>query len=268
MSRGRLAVKARTMLSDEQWKTIAPLLPGKKNDPGRTGLNNRMSLEGMLWIVRTGTPWRDLPARFGKWNSVHRRFRRWARSGVFQKAFAGLGKRDLRTIMVDGSFAKLHQHGAGARRNGLTPRESSAKQNIGRSRGGLTTKVIAVIDAVGRPVRFTFHPGNRHEGPLLLDAIEGLDIGELIADKAYDSKRLRSALASRGITVNIPSTSRRTEPFWHDPARYAKRHLVENLFADLKQFRGVATRYCKLTNSYSALVHLAAWVLDTRPSRR
>ena len=94
-----------------------PVLPGRTSDPGRSGNNNRMSLEGMIWITRTGAPWRDLPKEFGNWNTVHRRFRRWAQSGVFQRIFdVVLEDLDLRAVMVDGTFAKVHQHGAGAKK--------------------------------------------------------------------------------------------------------------------------------------------------------
>ena len=76
----------RTVLTDAQWERIAPLLPGKKGDPGRSGDDNRRSLEGILWIVRTGAPWRDLPDVFGNWFTVWKRFRRWALKGVLEKS--------------------------------------------------------------------------------------------------------------------------------------------------------------------------------------
>jgi transposase len=78
------------VLSEEQWERVAPLLPGKEGDPGRSGDNNRMFIEGVLWIVRTGAPWRDLPNCFGNWFSVWKRFRRWALKGVFERVFKEL----------------------------------------------------------------------------------------------------------------------------------------------------------------------------------
>ena len=82
----------RDLLNDEQWKRIAPLLPGKKGDPGRSGKDNRLFLEAVLWLVRAGAPWRDLPPRFGKWGSVWKRFRRWAKKGVFERIFNALSE--------------------------------------------------------------------------------------------------------------------------------------------------------------------------------
>jgi transposase len=106
----------RLMLKDEQWGRIAPLVPGKKGDPGRSGEDNRLFLEGVLWIARTGSPWRDLPAYFGKWVSVWKRFRRWALKGVFEKIFKVLsGDPDFEYAMIDGTIIKVHRHGTGAK---------------------------------------------------------------------------------------------------------------------------------------------------------
>ena len=115
----------RTVLTDAQWERIAPLLPGKKGDPGRSGEDNRRSLEGILWIVRTGAPWRDLPDVFGNWFTVWKRFRRWALKGVFEKVFNILsGEPDMEYALIDGTIVKVHRHGAGAK-GGLKIRPSA-----------------------------------------------------------------------------------------------------------------------------------------------
>ena len=115
---------ARRVLTDRQWKMIAPLLPGKTQDPGRTGQSNRLTIEGILWIPRTGAPWRDLPVEFGKWGTVYQRFNGWTKKGFFDRIFeATEGELDLRAVQVDGSFAKVHQHGTGA------PKEDARRDN-------------------------------------------------------------------------------------------------------------------------------------------
>jgi transposase len=115
----------RSVLSDEQWERVAPLLPGKLGDPGRSGADNRLFLAGVLWIVRTGSPWRDLHERFGHWNSVFRRFRRWARKGVFETVFKSLsGDPDFEYAIIDGTIVRVHQHRTGAK-GGLTIRRSA-----------------------------------------------------------------------------------------------------------------------------------------------
>ncbi len=104
------------ILNDEQWKRIAPILPGKVGDPGRSGNDNRRFLEGVLWIARTGSPWRDLPDDFGNWFSVWKRFRRWALKGVFKKIFKSLsGDPDFEYAMIDGTIIKVHRHGTDAK---------------------------------------------------------------------------------------------------------------------------------------------------------
>ena len=115
----------RDLLSDAQWERMAPLLPGKDGDPGRSGRDNRLFVEAVLWLVRAGAPWRDLPPRFGKWETVWKRFRRWARRGVFERMFEALsGDPDFEYALIDGTIVKVHRHGTGAR-GGLTIRPSA-----------------------------------------------------------------------------------------------------------------------------------------------
>ena len=117
----------RTVLSDAQWDRLAPVLPGKDGDPGRSGTDNRLFVEAVLWVARTGAPWRDLPSAFGNWNSVFRRFRRWAQKGVFDLIFKALsGDPDFEYVMIDGTIIRVHQHGAGAR-GGLKIRPSAGR---------------------------------------------------------------------------------------------------------------------------------------------
>ena len=116
----------RLILSDEQWERVAPHLPGKVGDPGRSAADNRMFLEAVLWVARVGGPWRDLPQAFGNWNSVFQRFRRWALKGVFDRLFKVLsGDPDFEYALIDGTIVRVHQHGTGAK-EGLKIRPSGA----------------------------------------------------------------------------------------------------------------------------------------------
>jgi transposase len=106
----------RSVLRNDQWERIAPLLPGKVEDPGRSGADNRLFVEAVLWIVRVGAPWRDLPEVFGNWNSIFQRFRRWVRSGAFDQIFEALSDDvDFEYVIVDGTIVRVHQHGIGAK---------------------------------------------------------------------------------------------------------------------------------------------------------
>ena len=117
----------RAKLTNAQWQRLEPLLPGKTTDPGRTGFDHRKTVEGILWIARTGAPWRDLPPYFGKWNTIHRRFRRWVQSGGFDRLLNALrDDLDGQIVMVDGTFVKVHQHGAGPEKRDA-PRRKAGK---------------------------------------------------------------------------------------------------------------------------------------------
>ena len=120
----------RYVLRDDQWECVAPVLPGKVGDPGRSGDDNRRFLEAVLWIARTGAPWRDLHADFGNWNSVYKRFRRWALKGVFEKIFERLSADpDFEYAIIDATIVRVHQHGSGAK-GGLRLRPSAARAGV------------------------------------------------------------------------------------------------------------------------------------------
>ena len=240
----------RSILSDEQFERVAPHLPGKVGDPGRTA-NNRLFLEAVFWIARTGAPWRDLGPRFGLWNSFYRRFRRWAEKGVFESLFKLLSPDpDFEYAIIDGTIVRVHQHGTGAR-------GGTQNQAIGRSRGGLTTKIVALVDALGNLTRFLLLPGQRHDSIGVAPLIEGIDFEALLADKAFDIDWTRAELDSRGAMAVIPPKADRVRSIPCDFAMYEWRHLVENFFCDLKQFRRIATRYEKTDTSFAAMIHLA-----------
>ena len=120
-------VEERFVLTDDVWVRLEPHLPGKQGDAGATGKDNRLFLEAVLWRVRTGSPWRDLPADFGNWNSVFRRFRRWAKDGVFERIFKEIsGISDFEYAMIDGTIVQVHQKASGAK-GGLKIKPSGAR---------------------------------------------------------------------------------------------------------------------------------------------
>lgn len=117
----------RLVLSDAQWERVAPVLSGKVGDPGRSGADNRLFLEAVLWIARTGAPWRDLPEPLGHWNSAFKRFRRWVEKDVFAGLFGALSADpDFEYALIDGTIIRVHQHGVGAK-GGLAARPSAAR---------------------------------------------------------------------------------------------------------------------------------------------
>jgi len=119
---------ARRMLSDAQWARIEPLLPARPGTPGGHGADDRLFVEAVLWVARTGAPWRDLPPEFGPWNSVYRRFARWSDAGVWQEVFGVLAhaRANMRHAAIDSTIVRAHQHAAGARKGGRQAKRSGA----------------------------------------------------------------------------------------------------------------------------------------------
>ena len=113
----------RLILTDGQWAKMEPFALGKPSDPGRTGGDNRLFLEAVLWIARTGSPWRDLPPWLGKWNTVFKRFRDWVKADVFNRMFEAVSDDpDMEYAMVDATIVKVHRHGQGAKWDRAPPR--------------------------------------------------------------------------------------------------------------------------------------------------
>ena len=128
-------------LTNEQWERLAPLLPPQKPATGKPAHDHRTILNGILWKVRTGAPWRDLPERYGPWSTVHSRFRRWRLAGVWDRVFAAVqrqadaaGQVDWSVNFVDGSVVRAHQHAAGAKGGTRQPRRSGAAKVASRPR--------------------------------------------------------------------------------------------------------------------------------------
>ena len=256
----------RLVLTDERWARIAPLIIGRPDQKGSTGRDNRMFVEGVLWIVRTGSPWRDLPEVFGEWNSVFRRFSRWSRKGVWWRIFAAMSDDpDFEYLIVDSTIIRAHQHAAGAKKGGLKIKPgSSPGQALGRSRGGLSTKIHLAVRGLGCPVRFALTAGQKGDTPQAEALIEGLSAEVVMADTAYDSDHFRQAIAAKGAVAVIPSNPSRASKYPLDTHLYAQRHLIECCFSKLKQFRRVATRFEKTARNYLAVITLAAIVLWLR----
>jgi putative transposase len=119
---GIMGIK-RYELSEAQWRRIEPLLPGKASDPGRTAADNRLFINGVLWVLRSGARWSDLPERYGKYKTVHKRFTRWARAGVWERIFTLLARdRDNEYLMIDSSIVRAHAQAATGQKGGSATR--------------------------------------------------------------------------------------------------------------------------------------------------
>lgn len=212
-------------------------------------------VEGMIFVLRTGIPWRDMPEVFGPWSSVYTRWYRWAHLGIWQAILNVLARAATGLLRaVDGTFIKVHQHGA----NPVGGQEIHA---IGRTKGGLNTKLHAVVDGAGRLVAFALTAGQVNElkiAPILLQHFRSIIV---VADKAYDSDKLYELLSAQDCRVCIPAKANRRTPLPFNRQWYRKRHRVENFFARAKQYRRFATRYDKTLLCFFATSTLVA-VLD------
>jgi transposase len=221
----------RYALRDDQWERIKDLLPGREGHVGVTAKDDRLFVEAVLYRYRAGIPWRDLPERFGAWKKVHTRFGRWAKGGVWKRVFERLaGDADNEYAMIDSTIVRAHQHSAGA------IKKRAATRAIGRSRGGLGTKIHATVDALGNPTGFALSPGQAHDLEGADALLPDLAADALIADKAFDAEeRVIAPLVRAGETAVIPPEANRKEPRPYDKELYEARHLIENFFAKLKQ---------------------------------
>jgi len=239
----------RYLLTNEQWDKfkIAMLEVGIYDKP-----QLRQTVEGIFYRLRVGAPWRDLPEAFGNWNAVYKRFNEWSRKEKLMAIFTALAvEPDLEWAFIDGSIVKAHQHSSGA----AYEQESA----IGKSVAGNTSKIHMAVDACGLPIHFLVTGGEVHdckEAPVLVTELP--DAGTIIADRGYDSEPLRGQIRAKGAIPVIPrkknSTVGNDDIDW---CLYKYRHLVENIFARLKHFRAIATRYDKLKRNFVGSLALA-----------
>ncbi|MFJ6890045.1 IS5 family transposase [Streptomyces californicus] len=289
----------RSELTAAAWERIEPLLPGS-DGCGRPWRDHRQVINGVLWRLRTGAPWRDLPERYGPWQTIYEQFARWDADGTWAKLLEHVQVRDDAvgtvewTVSVDSTINRVHQHAAGARKNGdgdggkLEDSErSAARQALGWSRGGLTTKVHLAVDGRGLPLWLVLTPGNTNDSTAfeaVLDMVRVPLAGRgrprtrpdrVLADKAYSSRAIRAWCRRRGTAVTIPERcdqvadrlrrgSRGGRPTTFDAETYKRRNIVERCFSRLKQFRAIATRFDKLADRYLAGLRLASLILWLR----
>jgi transposase len=186
-------------------------------------------------------------------------------SGVWDQIMEALATaHDAAVQMIDASVIRVHQHGACIAGN--------REQDMGRSRGGLTSKVHAVVDANGLPVRLGLSPGEAHDNRLCPALLAGLRPRTMVlADRGYDADWIREFVNQQGAWANIPPKVNRKDPICFSPHLYRARNLVERFFNKIKQCRRIATRYDRLAANYLAFIKLASirlWLLTYESTLR
>ncbi|MFF4410823.1 IS5 family transposase [Streptomyces sp. NPDC001404] len=299
-------------LTDDEWAVLEPLLPLSNNRCGRWR-DHRQVINGIIHRLGTSCQWRELPERFGPWQTVHKRHLLWSADGTWERLLRHVqavadaaGDIDW-DINVDSTSVRAHQHAAGARKDPpLAPAvpkgalqgavrtllaflEEAARpgEALGRSRGGLTTKVHLAADGKCRPLALVVTPGQRADCTQFEPVLDKIRVprtglgrprrrpASVSADRAYSNGIIRGYLRRRGIRHAIPEKSdsqaarlrkgsRGGRPPAFSPARYRQRNTVERAVNKLKQFRAVATRYDKRGYVYLGTVTAAALLIWLR----
>lgn len=238
----------RTMLTDQHWSKLKSIFRDFKI---YLKPNLRNFIEAILYRIRVGCPWRDLPSSFGNHNSIFKKFSRWCKNSKLLNIFKLFANQaDLEWVFIDGTHVRAHQHATGTK-----------DQDISRSIGGNSSKIHLAVDANGNPIEFIISDGTTNDVKVAPDLIKLLslkDTESVGGDKGYDSEELREQIREGGAQANIPKKGNTKSNNDHmDWYLYKIRHLVENAFARLKHFRGIATRFDKLKRNYAGAVALA-----------
>lgn len=249
-------------LKTQWWKQIYTFL--QEHPRVYVGSNERhvrKFVEALFWITRTGASWRDLPPRFGNWNSIYKRFQRWSDNDVWQDLLAFVAvDPDMEHGLVDSTIVRAHSCSAGApRKHG-----GQEKQCLGRSRGGFTTKIHLIVDGLGNPLRIRLSPGQTHDIRLAHDMIENLQFDTIIADRGYAAQHFVDAIEARQMLAVIPAHQHSKSKRDYDKWLYRERHLVECCINKLKHFRRVFSRYEKLALHYKSFVCFACALIWLR----
>ncbi|MCF5370969.1 IS5 family transposase [Pseudomonas sp. PA-4-8C] len=263
-------------LPDAAWDLVADIFT-KNQRTGRPRADDRLMLNGILWVLCSGAAWRDMPERFGPWSTIYQRFRGWRDCGAFDQMLKRLhirlneqGLIDLETWMIDSTAVRATRASSGAGKRGFEEPQDHA---LGRSRGGLTTKIHMLCDANGVPLRFLLSGGQASDiayaQPLLdqacIPSLRGRPRKRcrwLLAAKGYDAEALRQYCDRYRMQPVIPlrSMKRKTKPGLprlFDRPKYRQRNIIERMFGWLKENRRIVTRFDKLATSFAAMVSLA-----------
>lgn len=242
--------------SEDAWSKVFEYLEGFSGIYVKNRKKTRRFLEGVYWLMRTGAQWRELVEKYGKWQSVHKRYNAWSEKGVWQamqEHFAG--DSDGEWVMIDSTIVRAHPCSVGI------SKDSGDVEGLGRSKGGFTSKIHALVDSHGNPLKFILTGGQRNDITQAPELIKGVENAHVLADKGYDSDAFVEQIISQNCTAVIPPRAKRKAPRSYDEELYKERHLVEIFFRKLKNFRRIFSRFDKYARNYLAFIAFASTFL-------
>lgn len=219
----------------------------------------RLFIEGVWFVARSGCQWRLLPERYGSWRAVHMRFKEWSNKGIWRQLFESMHiEVDKEAIMIDATVIRAHACSAGYQK------DSGDQEALGRSKGGFTMKIHALVDALGNPLKFILTPGQRHDITQAESLLLNIENTTVIADKAYDSNALIEVIDKQKSIAVIPSKKNRKVQREYDTHFYKERHLIECFFSKIKHFRRVFSRFDKTAKVFMGFLNFVSMLIWSR----
>jgi len=247
------------LIKDTEFEKILKLLNEIKGIHRRDRGKIRKFLEAICYISRSGCQWRLLPTYYGNWRSIHKRFKEWNKRSVWRRLFHSAQQEpDMEWIMIDSTIVRSHACAAGYGKN------TQEQEALGRSKGGFSTKIHALVDALGNPLKFILAPGQSSDITQAEALSKNISDSFIIADKGYDSNDFIQFMRRNHCTPVVPSKKNRKQPRDYDLYIYKERNLIECFFGKIKHFRRIFSRFDKSAQSYLAFLQFVGLLIWLR----
>ena len=236
-------------IENRVWVEIYEFLKTVKGLHSSNEWKLRRFLEAVFYITKSGSQWRMLPCHYGNWRTVHKRFKRWNEKEIWKNLMENFIEADLEYVMIDSTIIRANACAAGYEIKG------NVQEALGRSKGGFTTKIHALVDALGNPLKFILTVGQRNDITQAEKLTKGFTDTIIIGDKGYDSDRFVRVMKDQGNDVVIPPRSNRKYPREYDEHLYEDRNLVERFFSKIKWYRRIASRFDKCAKTFLGFIY-------------